>query len=143
MEHLSNDHGDCPNQHKNSHKLCDETGHPLWIWGKANRNWDMIRISQWRECHCRTNTSFRRNKPKRAGLWESQSRIWVGKLTIWVRLFEITEFTRSVSSTKDKHISRQVDRENQIYVRWNRIKNYAGRWKRWSIQVKVERHWVW
>ena len=28
MEHLSNDHEDHPNQHKNSHKLCDETGHP-------------------------------------------------------------------------------------------------------------------
>ena len=29
MEHLSNDHEDHPNQHKNSHKLCDETGHPI------------------------------------------------------------------------------------------------------------------
>ena len=29
MEHLSNDHKDHPNQHKNSHKLCDETGHPV------------------------------------------------------------------------------------------------------------------
>ena len=28
------------------------------------------------------------NKSKTAGLWESQSGIWVGKLTIWVRLFE-------------------------------------------------------
>ena len=27
MEHLSNDHGDHPNQHKNSHKLCNETEH--------------------------------------------------------------------------------------------------------------------
>ena len=27
MEHLSNDHEDCPNQHENSHKLCNETGH--------------------------------------------------------------------------------------------------------------------
>ena len=27
MEHLSDDHEDYPNQHKNSHKLCDETGH--------------------------------------------------------------------------------------------------------------------
>ena len=27
MKHLSNDHKDRPNQHKNSHKLCDETGH--------------------------------------------------------------------------------------------------------------------
>ena len=23
MEYLPNDHEDCPNQHKNSHKLCD------------------------------------------------------------------------------------------------------------------------
>ena len=36
----------------------------LWIWWKVNGNWDnnMIRISQSRECHCRTNTSTRRNK---------------------------------------------------------------------------------
>ena len=27
MEHLSNDHEDLFNQHKNSHKLCDEAGH--------------------------------------------------------------------------------------------------------------------
>ena len=32
------------------------------------------------------------NQPKRPQLWESQSGIWVGKLTIWVRSFEfITE----------------------------------------------------
>ena len=30
-----------------------------------------------------------RNKSKRAGLWESQSGILVGKLTTWVRSFEI------------------------------------------------------
>ena len=30
MEHLSNDHEDHPNQHKNSHKLCDEMGHPVF-----------------------------------------------------------------------------------------------------------------
>ena len=29
MEYLSNDLEDHPNQHKNSHKLCDETGHPI------------------------------------------------------------------------------------------------------------------
>ena len=28
------------------------------------------------------------NKSKTAGLWESQSAIWVGKITIWVILFE-------------------------------------------------------
>ena len=39
-------------------------GIPLWIWWKVSENWDknMIRISQWRESHCRTNTSVRRNK---------------------------------------------------------------------------------
>ena len=29
MEDLSNDHEDHSNQHENSHKLCDETGHPV------------------------------------------------------------------------------------------------------------------
>ena len=27
MEDLSNDHEDCPNWYKNSHKQCNETGH--------------------------------------------------------------------------------------------------------------------
>ena len=36
----------------------------LWIWWKVNGNWDnnMIIISQWRESHCRMNTSIRRKK---------------------------------------------------------------------------------
>ena len=36
----------------------------LWIWWKVNGNWDnnIIWISQWRESHCRTNTSVRRKK---------------------------------------------------------------------------------
>ena len=29
MEHPSNDHEHHTNQHENSHKLCDETGHPI------------------------------------------------------------------------------------------------------------------
>ena len=29
MDHLSTDHENLPNQDDNSHKLCDETGHPL------------------------------------------------------------------------------------------------------------------
>ena len=28
MEHLSNNHKNHLNQHENSHKLCNETGHP-------------------------------------------------------------------------------------------------------------------
>ena len=35
--------------------------------------------------------SKERNKSKRAGLWESQTGIRVGKITIWVRSFEIEE----------------------------------------------------
>ena len=64
---------------------------PFWAYWRVNGNWDnnMIRISQWRKSHCRTNTSVRRNKSKKAGLWESQSAIRVGKVTIWVRSFEI------------------------------------------------------
>ena len=99
--------------------------------------------------------SGERKKSKRAGLWQSQSGIRVGKLIIWDTKI-ITEFTRSISSTrigkpvlmmdvkvsKDKNISRWVDRENLIYVRWNRIKNRAQRWRRWSIEEKKVRHWV-
>ena len=82
MECLSNYHKDHINQNKNSHKLCSETGHPILGLKKTNENWDnnMIRISQWIKSHCRTNTSVRRKKG--AGLWESQSGIWVGKLTL-------------------------------------------------------------
>ena len=136
-------------------------GIPLWIWWKVNGNWDnnMIRVSQWRENHCRTNTSVRQKKYKRVGLWESQFGIRVVKLTIWVGSFEIkncnTEFTGSISSTRignpvlmmffkvdeDKHICRWVDWDNIIYVRWNRIKNCAQR-GRWLIEEKEVRHLV-
>ena len=43
---------------------------------KVNGNWynNMIRISQWRESHCNS---------------QSQAGIWIGKLIIWVKSFEI------------------------------------------------------
>ena len=67
----------------------------LWIWWKANGSWDnMIRISRWRGNHCRTNTSVGKNKSKRAGLWETQSEIRVGKLTIWVRSWDRKNYNR-------------------------------------------------
>ena len=36
----------------------------VWVYCKFNGNWDnnMIKISQWRESHCRTNTSVKRKK---------------------------------------------------------------------------------
>ena len=87
-----------------------------------------------------------RNKSRRAGLWESQSGIWVGKLIIWVRSFEIrniiTEFTSLISSTKigkpvlmmdvkvlkDKNISRWVDRENLIYYQVGQLLTAVWLW---------------
>ena len=72
MEHFSNDHEDHSNQHENSHKLCDETGHPIvnlmesqWkLRQKHDQNFPV------EESHCGTNTlsSEERNKPKRTGL---------------------------------------------------------------------------
>ena len=48
MEHLSNDHEDCPKQNENSHKLCDEAGHPVlsllksqWKLKQHDRNFPM------------------------------------------------------------------------------------------------------
>ena len=130
-------------------------GNLLWISWKVNENWDikMIRISQWTERHCRTNPSVRRNKSKREGLRESQSGVPLGKLTTWIRSFEIT---RLISSTiigkpvlmmdakvsKGRNISRWIDQENLIYVRWSRIKNCAQRWRRSSIEEKEVRQWV-
>ena len=75
---------------------------PFWVSQKVDGNWGN-KIFHLKESHYRKNTSVRRN-PKRAGLCESQSGIWVGKLTIWVRSLEIkkiiTEFTTSISSTR-------------------------------------------
>ena len=67
-------------------------GIPSRIWWKVNGNWDnsMIRISQWRESLCSTNTSVKRKKEiqksrtVRIAVWDPSG----GKLTIWVRSFE-------------------------------------------------------
>ena len=84
MEHLLNDHEDRSNQHENSHKLCDETKHP--VLSSLESQWKLRQPRDQnfpiKESHCRTNTSTRRNKSKRAELPESQSGIQVEKLTI-------------------------------------------------------------
>ena len=39
MEHLSNDHEEHSNQHENSHKLCNEVGHP--VFSLLKREWKL------------------------------------------------------------------------------------------------------
>ena len=105
------------------------------------------------ESHCRiyiSHTCIRRKK-SRVTVWNQSRKVNHWSKVAWDRKI-ITEFTRSISSTrigkpvlmmdvkvsKDKNISRWVDQENLIYVRWNRIKNRAQRWRRWSIDEKKQ-----
>ena len=113
----------------------------------------MIIISQCRESHWRVNTSIRRKKEiqksraMRITVWDPSKKVNHLSKVIWDKKI-ITEFTRSISSTrigkpvlmmdvkvsKDKN-SRWVDQENLIYVRWNRIKNCAQSWRRWLFNL--------
>ena len=79
----------------------------LWIWWKVFGNWDknMIRITQWRESHCRTNTSISRkkqiqkSKTVRATVWDPSRKLNHLSKPVWDRTV-ITEFTTSISSTR-------------------------------------------
>ena len=68
MEHFSCDHKVCSNQHENSHKLCDEAGHPIlclmesqWKLRQPHQKFPMDRNN------CRINSSIRK-KSERTGL---------------------------------------------------------------------------
>ena len=97
LKYLSNDYKDRPNQHKMVLRYLMKRGIPLWIWWKVNGNWDtnMIRIFQWRESHCRTNSSVRRNRQ----IQKSRT----VRITVWdlsrkvkhLRSFEIEELWQS------------------------------------------------
>ena len=150
MEHLSNDHKGHSNQNENSQSYTMKRGIPLGIRWKVNGNWDnhKIRISQWKESHCRTNTSVRRKKEiqksrtMRITVWDPSRKFNHLSKVIWDRKIT-TVFTRSICSTrigkpvpmmdvkvsKDKNISRWVDREKLIYIRRNRIKNLSTKTK--------------
>ena len=47
---------------------------PYWVWKKFDGNWEklMIKTSQWRERHCRTNARVK-NKNQKEQDCESQS----------------------------------------------------------------------
>ena len=70
--------------------------------------------------------------------------VWI--ITVFTRLISPTRIRKPVlmmdiKVSKDKN-SRWVDREDLIYVRWNRMKNCAQRQRRWSIEEKEVRYWV-
>ena len=74
MEHLVNQHKDCPNQHENNHKLCVETGHLLLSliesqW-KLRQQHDQNFPMEGKEIKKK-----KISKSKRAGLKKSQSGI--------------------------------------------------------------------
>ena len=92
MECLLNDHKDCPNQNTNSQTM---------QWNRAScfefdGNSMQTETATWSEFPNGGKipaeeilVSEERNKSKKEGLWESQSGVQVGELTIWVRSFEI------------------------------------------------------
>ena len=90
MEHLSNDHEDCPNQHENIHKPHDKMGHPAVIftenlWKQTTR-WSEFPNGKKAIVEQILPSEGRNSKEQD---FESQSGIQVGKLTICVRTFEI------------------------------------------------------
>ena len=60
MEHLSNDHEYHPNQHKNSHKLCNEMDNMTTTWSEFPNGGKTI-VNE-------TLASKKINKSRRAGL---------------------------------------------------------------------------
>ena len=81
----------------------------VWIWQKVDGNWDnnMIKFLNGRKTIIeQILVSEERNKSKKAGLWEPQSEIRLGKLTIWVRSFEIKNNYNRVHQVYQFHQSR-------------------------------------
>ena len=80
-------------------------GISFWDRWNVNGNWDnnVIKSSQWRESHCRTNTSFRGNETSsrtmRVTVRDPSRRVNHLSKVVWNRKI-ITEFFRSISSTR-------------------------------------------
>ena len=69
MEHLSNNQEDHPNQHENSHKLCNERGHPIVNFEGNSMETETITSEYGGEAIVeQILASEERNKSKRAGL---------------------------------------------------------------------------
>ena len=90
-------------QQENSHKLCDQTGHPVvnlmesqW---KLRQQHDLI--SQWRESQCRTKILASEERNPKEQDCDNQSQVRVNHLSKVVCDRKIiTEFTSSISCTR-------------------------------------------
>ena len=98
MEHLSNDHEVHPISKRIAISHSMKWGILFQFIGKSMEN----EKTAWSEFPNggkaiveQILASEKINKSNRAGLWESQSGIQVGKLTIWIRLFEIEKLKHS------------------------------------------------
>ena len=107
--------------------------------------------SELKESHCRIAeqilASEERKKEQECALitvWDMSRKINHLSKVIWDRKI-IKEFTRigypvlmtDFKISKDKHISRWVDWESLIYVRWNRIKNLCIKMKKMINREKT------
>ena len=74
---------------------CSEMNHPILSFDGKSMKTETTSSefpNGWKAIAEQILLSGEMSKSKRAELWESQSGIQVGKLTIWVRLFEIEKF---------------------------------------------------
>ena len=89
MEHIWNDHKDHPSQHENSHKLCNEMGHPLSEFDRKSMETEITAWSQFpydgKVIAEQKLVPKERNSKEQD--WESQSGAWRETLTIRVRSF--------------------------------------------------------
>ena len=143
-----------------SHKLCDETRHSLLSlkesqWNLRQQQWAFL--NEGKAIVEQILASEGKSKSKKAGL-ENQVSDPSRKFNhlikvIWDRKI-VTEFSslsvppESVRQSlwwtlkSPKKNSRWVDWEDLNYVRWNSIKNYAQRRRRWWIKEKEVIHWM-
>ena len=130
MEHLSNVHEDHPNQHENSHKLCNEIGHPLFsltevqwkLRQQRDQNFSMV------ESHYRTNASIswkkkiQKSSTVRVRGQDSSRKVNHQSKVVWsskiITVYNFYPFHQN-------RLASWVDLQTLIYVRWNSIKSFA------------------
>ena len=111
---------------------------PFWVWRKVsgNRDNNMVRVSQWRESQCRTNTSVRKKKKIQMS---RTVRVTVRiQVTIWVRSFEIeSSKNKKLYLKKIKAINR--GKRSNTLSELKPVKNISKKHRVSSRQVSCKR----